>query len=410
VRLVPLLVVGLLCVASSARAQQPSKQFLDEYQKGIDAYRLGKFDEAKQHLEGPWRFLGAIAQAEQRFGDCVASTREAIRLNPTSSEIDATKKVHDECRASWGKPDFAGPYDVGQGAISINSDPAGAAIELSGLAYGATPIAPRTLAVGPVDITLTKTGYLPKTMTIEILPGVVTDVDVTLEEDPNVKGQGGIGEAPPEITTGWIKVETTVPSAIIEIDGKQLELDAQGRYLVEQGEHAVEVRAQGHEAQSRRVRVTKGQMVTVRADLRSAAVVSRTKKIGGIAIGTGAGLVAVGAVTAVLSLRAQDKARDWANIERSRPNPMTVPLDESTAIQPLHTREDIAKKQDDAKRFALISHISYGAAAVAIGVGAYFLIKGRPADGRRERRSLTLVPVLDGDRGIGAAALGEVRW
>jgi hypothetical protein len=281
-----LLVIGLVCAAATAHAQQPSKQFLDEYQKGIDAYRLGKFDEAKQHLEaaktadpklpGPWRFLGAIAQAEQRFGDCVASTREAIRLNPTSSEIDATKKVHDECRASWGKPDFAGPYDVGQGAISIVSDPAGAAIELSGLAYGATPISPRTLAVGPVDITLTKTGYLPKTMTIEILPGVVTDVEVTLEEDPNAKGAGGIGEAPPEITTGWIKVETTVPSAIIEIDGKQLELDAQGRYLVEQGEHAVEVRAQGHESQSRRVRVTKGQMVTVRADLRSAAAVSRT--------------------------------------------------------------------------------------------------------------------------------------
>jgi len=408
-------VIGLVCLAATAAAQQPSKKFVDEYQKGIDAYRLGKFADAKQHLEaakalepklpGPWRFLGAIAQAEKRWADCIAATREAIRLNPQSSEIEATRKVHDECRISWGKPAFSGPYDVGQGAISIDTEPSGAAVELSGLAYGATPLTPRTLAVGKADIRLTKTGYLPKRITVEILPGVVTDVAVKLDEDPAAKKPD---EDIPEVTTGWIKVETTVPSAVIEIDTQRLTADSRGRYQVEQGDHTVEVRAEGRETQRHRLHVTKGQLITLHAELRSIATVRRDRTIGGVAIGTGVGLAAAGAVTAILSLRASDRARDWANIERSRP--LGIPLDESGAIQQVHTREAIERKVDDAERYARISNISYGVAAAAICVGAYFLIQGGPVDGHRERATLTVVPVLGGDQGTGAAAVGEVRW
>src|SRR5690349_8541365 len=132
-RLSAAVAVGVLvCAVSTAHAQQPSAEFKKEYQAGIDAYRLGKYDEATTHLEaakkidatlpGPWRWLAAIAQTDGRWPDCVESAREALRLNPKSTEAGATRTLHDECRAAWGKPAFSGEYDVGQGALAINTD------------------------------------------------------------------------------------------------------------------------------------------------------------------------------------------------------------------------------------------------------------------------------------------------
>jgi hypothetical protein len=199
-------------------------------------------------------------------------------------------------------------------------------------------------------------------------------------------------------------VESTVPSAEIRIDGEPPTADEQGRFVVQQGVHAVDVTAPGHEPLHKKVRVTKGQLVKVRADLRSQAAVDRTNTVGYTFVYTGVGLVVVGAATAVLSLRASDQARDWWVIETTRP-----PLIDTSDVHPIKTREDIEKKVDESKRYALISNISYGAAAVAIGVGAYFLVKGRPRGAKKEKATMTFVPVV-GDGGVGAAALGEVRW
>ena len=88
--------VALLLVASIAAAAPPPAKFTQEYQAGVDAFRLGKFDDARAHLEkartlapklpGPYRFLAAVAQAQQRWDDCVASARRALELNPASTE------------------------------------------------------------------------------------------------------------------------------------------------------------------------------------------------------------------------------------------------------------------------------------------------------------------------------------
>lgn len=51
-RMRSLLVLWLVVWAvGTAWAQAPSQAFLDEFQKGTDAYRLGKYDEARTHLE-----------------------------------------------------------------------------------------------------------------------------------------------------------------------------------------------------------------------------------------------------------------------------------------------------------------------------------------------------------------------
>src|SRR5437588_12861524 len=96
----------VLLVSSSALAQQapsPSPQLTREYQAGIDAYRLGQYVDARDHLEkakafepklpGPYRYLAAVDQSEQKFADCVANARTAIELNPQSKELPDTIKL-----------------------------------------------------------------------------------------------------------------------------------------------------------------------------------------------------------------------------------------------------------------------------------------------------------------------------
>src|SRR5690349_11780708 len=110
-------VLLLLALAPPARGQpKPSPAFAREYQAGIDAFRLGKNDEARRHLAaardldptlpGPYRFLAAVAAAEQDWAGCVTQARAAISANPASSEIVATRKLHDDCRDQLGLPPF----------------------------------------------------------------------------------------------------------------------------------------------------------------------------------------------------------------------------------------------------------------------------------------------------------------
>ena len=70
----------------TARAQTP--EVAREFQAGVDAFRLGKYDEARVHLEkaraldpklpGPHRFLAAVAQAQGKSDECIAEARAAI--------------------------------------------------------------------------------------------------------------------------------------------------------------------------------------------------------------------------------------------------------------------------------------------------------------------------------------------
>src|SRR6202000_1781879 len=84
--------LAVLAVATVASAQPPAK-FTSEYQAGVDAFRLGHYDDARAHLEkarslspklpGPHRFLAAVAQAQSRWDDCIDSARQALVLNPS---------------------------------------------------------------------------------------------------------------------------------------------------------------------------------------------------------------------------------------------------------------------------------------------------------------------------------------
>src|ERR1700709_1226539 len=90
-RLVTLAVI-LATSGSGIALAKPSEKFGKEFQSGVDAYRLGKLDDARGHLEkakklepklpGPYRFLAAVAEAQHGCAERVWNAHEGLHLNP----------------------------------------------------------------------------------------------------------------------------------------------------------------------------------------------------------------------------------------------------------------------------------------------------------------------------------------
>ena len=359
--------------ASAALAQQaPSPQFTREFQAGVDAYRLGKYDEARAHLEqakafepklpGPYRYLAAVDQSESKFADCVADARTAIELNPKSTEIGETIKLHDACRASLGKTAYTFAADSTGGAITVTANTDAATVTLNGLKYGATPLAPREVVAGDAEIGVSKLGFLPQTKTVKVLAGIVTDVDFTLEKDPNYKDQTDVGNNhPAEPTTGFLEL-TGAASATIKLDGKDVALE-DNKLESDPGVHEIEVRSPGMESWRRRVRIARGQKITIGVTMVSSD--DRASSHGkGVAFVTIGALLAAGALgTGIYSYRQAEIAHDWVRVEQTRPAGM-----DTSGVLPIHTRADIDAQSDKAKTWGYISDAAVGAAVVSFGV------------------------------------------
>lgn len=181
---------GHLAPAASAPAPAPSAELTKEFQAGVDAYRLGKYDDARAHLDkaltidpklpGPYRFLAAVARAQRRWTECITASRRALQLNPQSREIADTRKLHDECRAAAGRPAYRD--ELGDNAaFAVTANVTGATVRIGTLRYGGTPVAPRLIKPGVHELDIEKPGWKPTRVTIDALPGIVTDVEVSLE-------------------------------------------------------------------------------------------------------------------------------------------------------------------------------------------------------------------------------------
>jgi len=180
----------LACAVRVAVAGPVPPDIAREFQAGVDAYRLGKYDDARAHLEkaeagdptlpGPHRFLAAVAQAQHRWADCITEARRALQLNPRSRELVETRKLHDGCRSADGRPAYAGALGD-SAAIAVTANLTGATVRIAGLRYGGTPLAPRRIKPGVLQIAVEKAGWRPAQVTIEALPALVTDIAVVLE-------------------------------------------------------------------------------------------------------------------------------------------------------------------------------------------------------------------------------------
>ncbi len=400
----------VLFATSTALAQQaPSPQFDREYNAGIDAYRLGKYAEAREHLEkakafepklpGSYRYLAAVDQAEQKYADCIDHARTAIELNPQSKELPETIKLHDACRASLGRPTYEFTKDSTGGAISVTANVENASVSLNGLKYGATPLAPREVVAGEAEIGLSKLGYLPATKKVDVLAGVVTDIDFTLEKDPNYKEPDlGDGGAKPNVpTTGFLTI-SGVPNASVKVDGKPITF-TDGRFETDPGVHEVEIQAPGKEDWRRRVRIARGQKTNV-ADAMTSTDARASSHAMGLTFASIGAVFAIGAAgTGMYSYRQAEIAHDWQRIEQDRPS--NIPISETGAALPVHTRADIQAQSDKATTWGYVSDAALGAAVITTGVGIYYLLKDRPDDRPGLPAPFAIAPIVGhGDSGF----------
>ena len=180
--------VLVVAVSAATASAQPVPELTKEFQAGVDAFRLGHFDEARAHLEkardldpklpGPHRFLAALAQAQGRWQDCLDESRVALASNPHSSEAADTRKLHSDCRVSAGRPAYRGAERVDSAAISVSTNIPGATVKIGGLTYGGTPLEPRPISAGKLEFDIEKPGWKPMHVTIDSPAGIVTDVAV----------------------------------------------------------------------------------------------------------------------------------------------------------------------------------------------------------------------------------------
>jgi hypothetical protein len=452
-----------LLVAFSTIAHAQNADMTKEFQAGVDAYRLGKFDEARKHLEaardldpklpGPYRFLSAVAKMQGKWDDCIANARKALELNPKSSETADTRKVHDECRVQAGRT----PYreDLGDSAaVAVNTNVPGASVKINGLTYGATPLAPRPITPGPLEVEIEKPGWKPTKVTPNALAGIVTDVIVDLEPDPNSNANELQNQNQAKIDKGWLVVkrptgsgardvswpperiaQEVLPAELraktensndaiaagcdvirsdgdpiekreerVSIDGAHAKCEADPkepgalRYELPPGTHVLEVKARSSDAWRRRVRISAGQKTLVQPVLVETSSRSAIEKRGLYIVGGGSFLLATGFVAAMLSRDAANEARDIVRIETQRSSAT------SSSLVPIRTRADLHDATDKARLYGRISNVSYGAGLIAVGVGAYYLYKGA-----RERTDIPPPFAIAPTRG-GVFVAKEVAW
>lgn len=261
-------VLVVLALTAPAAAQKPSREVTRQFQAGVDAYRLGDYATARDKLEaaraldpklpGPHRFLAAVAQAERRWDDCIASARTALALNPRSQELADTRELHDDCRAAAGRPGFVG--ELGDSAaIAVTSNVTGAVVRIAGLTYGGTPIAPRRIPAGTVTVELEKAGYQKAQREIEALPGVVTDVAIDLAPESAT----AIADRERATRAALVFEPDVLAGATLSIDGRVVALPPNGRLVLAPGAHVVEVRKPGFRTWQQRITAETGDQLAV---------------------------------------------------------------------------------------------------------------------------------------------------
>lgn len=404
----------VLLLVSRVVAAQPappvSPELMKEYQAGLDAFHLGKYDDAIAHLQkardldpklpGPYRYLAAVAQAQNRWADCVKNAHKALELKPNSIEVADTKKLYESCRISGGGVPYLQDL-TDSAAISVTTNIPGAQVRINGLTYGGTPLAPRPITPGTLDIEITKPGWRPAKTEVNAVVGIVTDVDINLEADPNAQVKPDVDvNKPVKFKYGYLLIPPDA-TTVLTIDGKPTPLTDK-RIELEPGTYVIELSRPGKDPYRRRVRISAGQKSVVNPEFVDTAERGASETRGFYVVGVGGAALAVGFVAALIAERAGNEAQDIARIERGR-DP-SQPLSVTGMLAPVRTRADLQDARDRHARWSVISNAFYAAGLATTAFGAYYLYKGA-----RERRDVpppfAIAPVQGG-----AVIAKELVW
>lgn len=413
-----LLIAVLLLFGISHQAWAQKSPFLQAFEDGETAFNLFKYDEARALFEkardldpkspGPYRWLAKIAKVQERWPDCVRDAVTSLKLKPDQKKAPEVRKDLDECRAKLGRPAYSGDIPKDQGALAVITNVEGASVTVDDIKKGATPMSPFPLNPGKRKVRIERRGYLPVDAEIEVVVTIVVDLEVELKADPNASMDDRMNPQPTDdIKIGWILIASNVgQSGTIMIDGKPPKPEPDGSYVQEPGVHTLEITAPGYEPYRRRIKVARGQKRTVKATLKSTAERKSQRRTAFIAFGVAAAAGASGLAFGIMEGNAYEEALDIWQTETTRPsNPDTVML------EPMRTRADYDDAKSRADTYGLISNISIGVAAVALGVSIYYFVQERSAERPGFDLPMAFVPAVTPDgKGAQVVYTRELGW
>jgi hypothetical protein len=399
---------------ATGQAQEVPKAFQTAYDAGQDAYNLGNYEEARAHFEkarrilpdapGPFRWLAAVGFAQKRYEDCLNEAFGYLDRAPDGGYVPDVRTLHAQCRVALERAPFKGEYGGG-GALAVTANVEGATLRINGLKYGATPLEPRAVAAGSIEITLEAEGYLGASREVKVLPEIVIDVHFELDKDPNWKPtEGGVRD---DVTVGWVIFQIATPGATIAFADQPPAPGPNKKIEVLPGLYEVTVSAPGYESWRRRVRVVRGQKRLHAITLKQTSARRSERRMGYILLGAAVSLAATGTVFSLLEGAALEEAEDIWDVETSRPL-----LEPMLDLEPLHTREDLQEVTDRGERYRLYATISFGLAAAALGGSIYYFVKERPSERPGFELPVAVGPIPGGGgiAGVAATYTMEVDW
>ena len=248
-----------------------------DYKASIE--KLLKVSQLDPSLAGGWRNLGLSYKADGQCKEAIAAFTEYLRLQPDSRYSPRVRKEIEDCRGKLGSA--AGVVLEGDiGAIAVRVGNAeGATVSIDGIMRGAAGGEPFKITPGSHELKIERPGYLPKTLSVEVLKGVTSDVSITLDEDPDAPIELRLGPGSKPVNelpdTAGLRLTLADPTLTVEvlIDDKPVGPGPEGYYTLQPGIVTVEVRAAGKDSWRRRVVLVKGQKREVAVALSIAAIV-----------------------------------------------------------------------------------------------------------------------------------------
>jgi tetratricopeptide (TPR) repeat protein len=167
---------GLRAFADQAR-QLDEKTALAHLDKGVIAFRAGKFDEALRELTlahksapdtpNPYRWL---ALTEIQLGDCTTALGHIdeflARVPPDDERVAEMARWRDLCKRT--------------GVLRVDSTPTAATLYIDGAVVGATPYKSLAMRSGTHTLVADRDGFRSASRTIDLAAGSELDVHLTL--------------------------------------------------------------------------------------------------------------------------------------------------------------------------------------------------------------------------------------
>jgi hypothetical protein len=413
-----LLLAALLLVQATPEQKEVARKLFAEgeiaYNRGDYPLADAKFRAAAQadpELPGPARLLGLTLRAEKQCREAVTWFQTYLRLQPQGKWAPAVKQQIDLCRKELGLPQLGKVQpQQGTGILVVVTNVDGVVIKIDDLQRGVTPVEPLQVSPGKHSVLLYRECYVPRTETVEIFEGQVTDLKATLGRDPNARADCEQHDTGPKIPMdrGRIRIVTDAPSPQVLVDGKPVAVGADNSFESTPGIHNVMVTAPGYETWERRVVVMRAQERQVEVHLRTAAERQALRRWGWVALAVGAAAGAAGTYYGISESQDFAHARQLADDEANRCTAGT-----QCTGTPIVTRAQLADLQDSAhtERVLALTFIGVSVAAVGTAVVLFVMERGDNVDRedleqqQHHAPSLTLVPQL----GPNAAGLMLMR-